>query len=97
MRPVQMADIEAAARAICAVAADERAALASEIYFRADVADRYRKRLRQVHPEYGTGSLMSAAAHFRQIPRPDYMGVNYLDAIVIMSSKLRSEIGNQCS
>lgn len=95
MRPIQMADIEAAARAICAVAAGERAARARDICFRADVADRYRKRMGRPHPEYGTGSVMSAAAYFQQVSRPDYMGADYVDAILAISSALRSSMSNQ--
>ena len=95
MRPIQLADIEAAARALCAVAADERIALAKEIYARADIADRYRKRLRRPHPEYGTGTVMSASTRFQQVLRPDCMTPTYLDAIAILGSTLRSGFSNQ--
>uniref|UniRef100_UPI004038AAAC DUF7742 family protein n=1 Tax=Yoonia phaeophyticola TaxID=3137369 RepID=UPI004038AAAC len=78
VRAVQLADIEAAARALLVVPAHERAALATKICQRAQAADKYRRRLGRVHPDFGTGSILSAAARFRQAPRPDRICSDYL-------------------
>ncbi|WP_159087004.1 DUF7742 family protein [Loktanella sp. Alg231-35] len=65
-----MADIEIAARALLAVDAEARAGVMTELLRRADIADRYRKKLRRPHVQFGTGTLMSAASRFDMAPRP---------------------------
>ncbi|PUB13120.1 DUF7742 family protein [Yoonia sediminilitoris] len=70
MRPVQFADIEIAARVLRRAPADRRASIIGQILQDADTADRYRKRLRRLHPQYGDGSLMSAALRHDKAPRP---------------------------
>lgn len=62
MRPIYPYDLQDAARALMCVAPESRAGLAAEILVRADTADRYRKRFRRPHPQYGPGTL-SGAAH----------------------------------
>lgn len=61
MRVVQLADIEAAARALMCCAPDRQPALAAQLIAKADLADRYHKRLRKPLVGIGTGTLMSAA------------------------------------
>jgi len=61
MRPVQMADLEAALRLLLKTPPELRQSCMADLCARADIADRYRKRLRRLHPHYGDGSLMTAA------------------------------------
>ncbi len=89
MRAVQLADIEAAARALMAVPSTERAALMASLLKCADTGDRYRKRLRKVHPRCGSGTLMSAAARFAQAPRPARLTGDALQAYATVIAALR--------
>ncbi len=61
MRPVGLDDLRTAARALMAVPPDNRAAHCAALFNRARQADRYVKRLRKLHPEWGDGSLRAAA------------------------------------
>ncbi|MFT6076800.1 MAG: hypothetical protein ACJAZ1_003738 [Yoonia sp.] len=45
----------------------------------ADTADRYRERLRKPHPQFGAGTLMSAAAKYLQSARVDFFDDDVLD------------------
>ncbi|KQI69660.1 hypothetical protein AN189_04515 [Loktanella sp. 3ANDIMAR09] len=64
MRPVGLLDLDATARCLCVVTAQEQHDLAREIVARADVADRYRKRLGRRHALYGDGTLSAATAPY---------------------------------
>ena len=70
MRAVQLADVEIAARALMIVPCEDRKSLIERLLWQADTADRYRKRLRRPHGEFGTGTLMSAAMQCPLAPRP---------------------------
>lgn len=77
MRGVLLTDLDAAARAILAVAPDRRAETVRAMLDAADTADRYRRRLGRILPGHGNGSLMSAARNTlpgREVERcdPDY-------------------------
>lgn len=61
MRPVLPGDISAAARALLPVPSGARARLANLLVKEALAADRYRKRFRKAHAQWGNGTLMSAA------------------------------------
>ncbi|MBN7785262.1 hypothetical protein JYP51_10045 [Ponticoccus gilvus] len=61
MRPVLPGDVSAAARALLAVAPEGRAALAQRLLTEAAAADRYRRRFRRAHPDWGNGTLRAAA------------------------------------
>ncbi|UWR21033.1 hypothetical protein [Sulfitobacter sp. S190] len=60
MRAVQTGDLLAAARCLLAVAPRDRAALARQLLIEAHAADKYVKRLRKLHPQWGDGSLRGA-------------------------------------
>ncbi len=60
MRPVLPGDVSAAVRALLAVAPEGRAALAQRLVTEA-AADRYRRRFRRGHPDWGHGTLWAAA------------------------------------
>lgn len=95
MRPVHLADIEVAARVLLTLAPHDRADQMAKLIANADVADRYRKRLGCPHPVFGTGTIMSAAASFRQAARPGQMDANTLDALVVVIKGLADRRGNQ--
>jgi hypothetical protein len=61
MRPVMHGDVGNAARALLAVAADQRADLCQRLIGEAEAADRHMRRTGRLHPLWGNGSLMSAA------------------------------------
>lgn len=88
MRAVQLADIEAAARVLMAVPVVERAGTMASLLQAADIADRYRKRLRRPHPHFGTGTLMSAAAKHAAAPRPARLTPDALQAFATVVAVL---------
>jgi hypothetical protein len=59
MRPVQLADLEIAARVLAAMPA--RQSFIATLCKQADQADAYRKMHAKPHPKFGNGTLMSAA------------------------------------
>lgn len=81
MRPVHLADIDVAARVLLAHAPTARKDIMAELVAHADVADRYRKKFGRRHPAFGAGTIMSAAANFRQVPRPSQIDADVLDAL----------------
>lgn len=88
MRAVQLADVECAARALMMVGKPARSRLMAEMLRQADLADRYRKRLRRMHAEFGTGTLMSAASRFALAPRPARLDPDALHAFAIVIKAL---------
>ncbi len=60
MRQVHLMDLDAVVRAVVHLDATARRARLRQIVERACWADKYRKRLRKPHPEFGTGTLASA-------------------------------------
>lgn len=61
MRPVYLCDLDSVARALLAVPQDARETLAKDVVQQARIADKYRKRIGVAHPDFGTGTLASAA------------------------------------
>ena len=88
MRAVQLADIDIAARALLAVDANARAGVMNELLRRADIADRYRKKLQRPHAQFGTGTLMSAASRFDIAPRPSRISGEVLRAYAFVINAL---------
>lgn len=68
MRPVYLSDLDAATRVVLAAADADRPNVAQRLVQRADIADRYRKRLGKAHPVFGTGTLTSAACSLSRAP-----------------------------
>ncbi|RBW44337.1 hypothetical protein DS901_07990 [Loktanella sp. D2R18] len=62
MRPVQLADLETAARVVAASPA--RQAMIAKLCAQADQADAYRIAQGKPHPQFGNGTLMSAALKY---------------------------------
>ncbi len=88
MRPIQLADIEMAARALLPVAPDARLGVMQDMIRRAEVADRFRASTKRTHPQFGTGTLMSSAAHWQQAPRPAALGADALEAYFVVVAAL---------
>lgn len=95
MRAVQLADIEAAARVLLKRDRCERNTTMASLCNHARIADRYRKRLGVPHPDFGTGTLMSAAAGFQAAPRPPRCNLDYLECIGIVVAFLSERATNQ--
>ncbi|MEC3862229.1 hypothetical protein VK792_13120 [Mesobacterium sp. TK19101] len=70
MRPVLPGDLSAAARVLLRLPPEGRAEAARRLVHEAAVADRYRLLTGRVHPEFGTGSLMSRALRAKPLPEP---------------------------
>lgn len=81
MRRVMHGDVVAAARALRALAPQDRPRAIARMIMEAEAADRYRKRFGRAHPLFGTGALMSAAARHPRPPEPDLGDVDYLDCL----------------
>lgn len=61
MRQIGLSDLYHAARAVLSVPPPQREACCDLLLWRAHVADKYIKRLGKFHPEWGNGSVRSAA------------------------------------
>ncbi len=92
MRPVQLADIEAAARVLLCCAPKGQPALAAQLIAQADLADTYRKRLRKPHVVFGTGTLMSAASRHPQTGRLESFDKSNLDAFASVIKALQCHL-----
>ncbi|NNE53829.1 MAG: hypothetical protein HKN30_15670 [Sulfitobacter sp.] len=68
MRPVLISDLRAVMRVLVAAIPEDRARLCRRIVREAELADRYTRRLGRVHPQWGNGTLMAAAARFPMGP-----------------------------
>ena len=61
MRPLCISDLMVTARALISAPLGRRWPLARILVQQADAADRYRKKFRRNHPDWGNGTLMSVA------------------------------------
>lgn len=95
MRPLHLADIETAARALALIAPEERAAVMQDMIAKAALADRYRLAHGRPHPLFGTGTLMSCALRRAVAPRPAALGPDALDTFVIAAKELREYFMHQ--
>ena len=97
MRPVQLADIEIAARVLLQVAPEARLGVMQDMIQRAEAADRFRTATKRTHPQFGTGTLMSSAAHWQQAPRPAALGADALQAYSVVLAALLANASHQSS
>ena len=88
MRPVSVADIEFATRAVIAVPECERATMARRLVGQAFEADRFRQKTGRAHPVWGAGSLMSAALAHPQAKRAGCLNDDWLAAMACVLSAL---------
>jgi hypothetical protein len=94
MRPVQLADLDMAARVLVLVETGDRSRLAAEMCTKAHVADKYRKRIGRPHPEFGVGSLMAAAASYDKCSRPDACTIAYLECLQVVIGQIAANWQN---
>lgn len=94
MRPVHLSDLHYAATMLATVPPEQRKRLFFEALTHADIADRYRKRLRKAHPEFGLGTLTSAFSGqpIREIHPPH--DVDYLQSMLVVVSGLLHRAGH---
>ena len=83
MRPIQLADIEMAARVLMRAVPTARHDLMQEIIKEATAADHFRQTHGMQHPCFGAGSLMSAAARHKAAPRPHALDRDALNAYAV--------------
>lgn len=82
MRPVLLADITTAARALMPVAMSARAIQAQLLIARADAAHRFQDRTGRGHPKWGNGTLASMAMTCPMACEPCLDNADYLDGLI---------------
>ncbi|MEJ6398048.1 DUF7742 family protein [Yoonia sp. 208BN28-4] len=90
MRPFHIADIDVAVRYLLSVPQADWSATAHQIVKRADLADRFRKRLARAHPEWGTGTLATAIPARVGRAYPAHCDGTYLAALAVLINALQS-------
>ena len=70
MRPISLADLEVALRMVLAVPEHARADAARRLLAEAEAGEVHRNATGLAHPEFGSGTLMSAALRHPLAPRP---------------------------
>ncbi|MEL6641931.1 MAG: hypothetical protein AAFP98_11575 [Pseudomonadota bacterium] len=86
MRPLHLSDLHVAACALRGRPASDQVAAIRGAIAAADTADRYRKRLRKAHPDFGTGTLSSV---FGTVDEPNSCDAAYLAALAVVVAALR--------
>lgn len=84
MRPIQLADLDMAARVLLCADPLHRVHLARDLCEDAGTADRYRKHIGQPHPTFGVGTLLSATARYDKSARPGQCHSEYLKCLKIV-------------
>lgn len=77
MRPVLHGDISNAARALLFVPERQRQGLCLQLLEEAELADQFVSQTGRLHPEWGNGSLMSAARKRFLAPEPTFDNPDY--------------------
>ena len=88
MRPVTLADLEVAARALLAMPKAARAVAARELLAEAAAADRHRLATRRLHPHFGDGTLMAAAMQRPLAPRPATIDAAAIRVFVLLLNEI---------
>ena len=73
----------------------EQPDLMARIIARAQLADQHRKAYRRPHPDFGTGTLMSASSDYAKAPRPLALETEELDALATAINVLVAERKHQ--
>jgi hypothetical protein len=92
MRPVHLADLHFAAMALCDYPEADRSCVMDRALWQADIADRYRKRLRRAHPAYGTGTLSSAIWDGRAVSQMHTGDHDYLQCLLIVITAMLNRL-----
>lgn len=77
MRPVLHGDVSSAARALLRAPPAEREGLCLRMIEEAEIADRHVTATGRVHPQFGNGSLMSAARKRPLADEPGFDDLHY--------------------
>ena len=91
MRQVLIGDIIAAARSLLELPEECRKDRLREMLYRAQVADKVRKRTGKAHRLWGNGSLMAAAFPKPTRPEPFLSDPDYLDVFRMVAEGLLSQ------
>lgn len=94
MRQAGLSDLHHAALVLGGLDAEQRESACRELMWQAHVADKYVKRLRKIHPQWGDGSLRSAALGIggpcrAGLPEPRYFAALGLVARTLAERKRR--------
>lgn len=89
MRPIALADLEVALRALLAAPPDARKLLARRLLADAETADQYRCDTGLLHPVLGSGTLMSAAMCHPLAQRPAEYDTSTLAVFLSLISVIR--------
>ena len=95
MRPVHLMDLDRATRVLMACVPEQRHTLANRLVTHARTADRYRQRLQVPHPQFGTGTLRSAAQGYPHTSVPNHCDTAYLSCLTIIIQTLLADQTHQ--
>ncbi|WP_246107328.1 DUF7742 family protein [Puniceibacterium confluentis] len=88
-----LSDLNFAARALLSVPPEARHAAASRLLARADAADRYRRRFRRAHPDWGNGTLVSLTSSAPLPIQPDLRDADYAACLIaVLRALARSAV-----
>jgi hypothetical protein len=89
MRPILPPDIDLLTRVALSLPPADRARAVAMLLDRADLADRYRKRLGRVHPEFGDGSVHWLAGRMDPV-RQAFCDAAYCRALATVAGAIRN-------
>ena len=92
LRPVLHGDLVAAAWALLCLALSRRQEAIRELLRAAELGECHRKRYGRPHALFGSGSLMSAAGRWPQVPEPFLDDPDYLHFLSVVIAELRSHV-----
>ena len=84
MRPLMPGDLDSAVAVIMCQPPEDRMRVAARLLSEADIADRYRKRVGRAHPQFGSGSLMSAAMGWSAGANSRVYDASYCAALIVV-------------
>jgi len=90
--PIMAGDVSHLARLLLTFQPHMRAAVAGNVIDRAIVANSHRVNTNNLHPEFGNGSILMAAANFgRKLPaEPRYDDADYVASTITALSAIQS-------
>lgn len=93
MRPVLISDLVHAARVLLQVQKTSRVGFTERLIREADWADRFRKHLGRIHPEWGDGTLSSAAARYPKAAEQNIDNLEFSKCLSTVLCVLRQRRG----
>ena len=95
MRPLLPGDLDFAVRVLLARPPSDWKGLAKQLFAEAQTAHDYRRSVGRPHPDFGTGSVMSAAARYSLAPLPPTCEPTYCRALrQILDTILEQQINS---